>query len=117
MDKDKIHEAKMFALKDAWDAAHNGDDYLPQIRKHHIEQLREIAADAHIGISHVRIVSNGPGGRCCPSCTALSDKVLSLSEEQLSPTLPVTGCTCTAYNDGQLGFCLCYYEPVFDDEL
>jgi hypothetical protein len=73
--------------------------------------------DAHIGFSHVRIVANSPGGRCCHSCTAMDGKILSLRNEEASPTLPVADCTCTPYPDAQTGFCLCYYDPVFDDEI
>lgn len=117
MDRYKIHETKMLALKGAWVAACAEENYILHLRQLHIEQIREIAEDAHIGINHVRIVAIGPGGRCCAACTAMNGKVLSLKMEQLLPTLPLAGCTCTAYNDRQFGFCLCYYEPVFDDEL
>jgi hypothetical protein len=117
MVRERIAEAKMLALKDAWEAARIENNYTLHIRQHHFLQLREIAADAHIGIDYVRIVVNGLGGRRCPSCTTLDERVLSLKKEQSSPTLPVDGCSCTAFADEQTGFCLCYYESVLDDEL
>ncbi len=117
MDKASIQSDKMRALQAAWDAARNSQDYRSHLRHFHIEQLREIAVDADIGISNVRIIANGPGGRCCPACNSLDQGIHSLESEQSSPTLPVIDCTCTAYNDEQVGFCLCYYEPVFNDEL
>ena len=117
MDAEKIHQNKMEALKGAWDAAKKNTDYSSHLIQLHRNQLLEIKADHDPTINHVRIVASGPGGRICPACKELDEKVFSLHKELYNQTLPNPACTCTAYDEEQKGFCLCYYEPVFDDEL
>jgi len=107
----------MKALKLAWSAAKSGEDYLPYLRKLNHNQLLEIAEDCDLVVNHVRIIANGPGNRVCDSCKALSGKLVKLDDEIMHQTLPNHNCSCTAYNESQVGFCLCYYEVVFDDEL
>ena len=117
MDLDKLHSEKMEALESAWDAARNGQEYLPFLKTLNRCQLQEISAEKDLGINHVRIVASGPGGKTCPACRELGEKTLSLSKEMNNQSLPNPKCTCTALNKHQKGFCLCFYEPVFDDEL
>lgn len=107
----------MEALKSAWDAAKAGFEYTPHLRELHLCQLMQIDGYEDMGINHVRIVASGPGGRICLACNELGGKILSLGVELENPSLPRQGCLCTAYEDHQTGFCLCYYECVFDDEL
>lgn len=83
----------------------------------HWARLEEIAAHAErVAVHHVRIVASGPGGRCCAACGRMDGQVMVIESESTNPTLPVQGCTCTASGPDQTGSCLCYYEPVFDDE-
>ena len=83
----------------------------------HHSQLLEIADQKDAGMNHVRIVANGLGGRVCSSCGELGEKVFTLASELDIQTLPNKLYTCSAHGDDLEGFCLCYYEPVFDDEL
>lgn len=117
MEKEKIHQEKMEALEAAWGAARQGTDYRPFLELLNRKQLEEIASESSLDIKHVRIVSSGPGGRICPACKELDDHVYSITSEMKKPHLPNKSCTCTGYNDNQTGFCLCYYEVVFEDEL
>jgi len=117
MGQEKIQKTKMGALKLAWGAAKSGEDYMPYLHKLNHSQLLEIEAQRDLDISHVRIVSAGPGNRICDSCKKLSGKLFNLDNEINHQTLPHINCTCTAYNESQTGFCLCFYEIVFDDEL
>ncbi len=113
------HERKVAALQAAWGAALAGDDdYVPYLCLLHWAQLEEIATHAERSdVHHVRIVASGPGGHGCAACGRLDGQVMTIESERTNPTLPVPGCTCTASGPDQTGFCLCYYEPVFDDEL
>ena len=113
------YERKMAALQAAWGAALAGDDdYLPYLCLLHSAQLEEIAAHAeHLGVRRVRIVASGPGGHCCPACERMNGREMTIESESTNPTLPVPGCTCTPSGPDQAGFCLCYYEPVFDQAL
>jgi len=117
MDKEKIYQEKMEALHAAWNAAKEGADYHPSLELLNQKQLEEIAAESGLGIKHVRIVSNGPGGRICSECIQMDGQVFSLASEMKKPHLPNKACKCTGYNEHQTGFCLCYYEVVFEDEL
>ncbi len=112
------YERKMAALQAAWGAALAGDDdYLPYLCLLHSAQLEEIAAHAeHLGVRHVRIVASGPGGHCCAACERMDGQEMTIESESTNPTLPVPGCACTPSGPDQAGFCLCYYEPVFDHE-
>ncbi len=113
------YERKMAALQAAWGAALAGDDdYLPYLCLLHSAQLGEIAAHAeHLGVRRVRIVASGPGGHCCAACERMNGREMTIESESTNPTLPVSECGCTASGPDQTGFCLCYYEPVFDHEL
>ncbi len=118
MDKEKIHKEKMAALKSAWDLAKKDADFIPSLKLLNKKQLEEIAIDSEaLGIKHVQIVASGPGGRICPACKELHDNVFTLESELKKPHLPNNKCECTAYNEDQTGFCLCYYEIIFEDEL
>lgn len=117
MDKEKIHQEKMKALQTAWSAAKKDTDYHPYLELLNQKQLEEIAAELDLGIKHVRIVSSGPRGRVCSECKQMDGQVFSLASEMRNPHLPNKTCKCTGYNDHQTGFCLCYYEVVFEDEL
>ncbi len=113
------YERKMAALQAAWGAALAGDDdHLPYLCLLHSAQLEEIAAHAgRLGVRHVRIVASGPGGHCCAACKRMDGQVIAIESESTNPNLPVPGCACTPSGPAQTGFCLCYYEPVFDHEL
>lgn len=113
----KIQEKKMGALKAAWKAAKCGLDYSQHLKYLHHLQLLQISEDNHPDINSVRVIANGPGGRVCPACKQLDGKVLNLASELDKPSLPNSSCTCMAHRDAHEGFCLCYYEIVFDDEL
>jgi hypothetical protein len=117
MDREHIQDAKTEALRSAWSAAKENADYLPHLQSLAKYQLLQVAENSHLGVHNVRIVANGPGGKACPHCHAIANRVLSLSSELNAPSLPNAECTCTAYGEEQKGFCLCYYEEVFDDEL
>jgi len=117
MDADEIHELKMESLKNAWNAAKNNKDYHQHLKKLNEFQLKEIKAENDPEINHVRIVANSPGNRICSACKALQGKVTPLQDEINNPTLPHNKCSCTAYDETQTNFCLCYYEYVYDDEL
>ena len=110
------YERKMAALQAAWGAALAGDDdYLPYLCLLHSAQLEEIAAHAEpLGVRRVRIVASGPGGHCCAACERISGQEMTIESESTNPSLPVPGCVCTASGQDQTGFCLCYYEPIFD---
>jgi len=111
------YQQKLLALDDAWAASKTDGDYMKHLIKHHREQLREIKIDNSIGIHHVRIVALGSGGRFCPACKAMDGEIFKITDERKHMHLPVDGCTCTGLEDHQTGFCLCYYECVFDDEV
>ncbi len=116
--RDTIHKMKMVALKQAWATSKNNGDYLPYIKQLHQKDLECLAIDGPLtGANHVRIITNGSGGRACPACSKMGDKVFPLQTELISPHLPVARCTCTGHEDHQTGFCLCHYEHVWDDEL
>lgn len=104
-------------LEKAWAAAKNQEDYLPFLKQLHLSQLQEIEQQRSLGVNNVRIVSVGPGGRMCSYCSSNDEKILNLDKELMTQTLPHSKCSCTAYDDNQTGFCLCYYEMVFDDEI
>ncbi len=111
-------ERKTAALQAAWGAALAGEDYLPYLCLLHWARLEEIAAHAeYSGVRHVRLVASGPGGHSCAACERMDGQVMGIESESENPTLPVQRCTCSASGPEQTGFCLCYYEPVFDDEL
>lgn len=107
----------MAALSNAWDAAKKGISYAPFLEKLHYFQLLEIAHEKSDEVNNVRIVASGTGGKACRVCEELGEKVFRLDSELDLQTLPNKNCTCTAYSDDQTGFCLCYYEFVYDDEL
>lgn len=107
----------MKALQAAWDAARNDSDFYPSLVLLNKKQLEEIAVVKDLGVSHVRVVSGGPGGRICPECQNMDGVIFPLKSEMRKPHLPNNKCVCAAYTDRQVGFCLCYYEVVFDDEL
>ena len=108
---------KVKALNSAWEAVKSNQEFLPFLREMHLLQLEEIAKKRHLGINNVSIVAVGPGGRVCFYCAEQNDKVLNLDEEIKQQTLPHQRCSCTAYEENKTGFCLCYYEMVFDDEM
>ena len=111
-------ERKMAALHAAWGAALAGEDYWPYLCLLHWARLEEITADAErLGVHQVRIIASGPGSHCCAACERVDGQVIAIESEAQNPSLPIPGCTCTASGPDQTGFCCCYYEPVFDDEL
>lgn len=114
-------DAKGEALDNAWAESRRDGDYHLHLRQRALLELQEIAADRlyfeESGAGHVRIMASGPGGRSCEACKAQDKTVLRLDREMLRPTIPVHGCTCTGYEDHQVGFCLCWYAIVFNDEL
>lgn len=107
----------MEALRAAWDAAGADSNFYPSLVLLNKKQLEQIAAVKNLGVSHVRVVSRGPGERICPECQKMNGVVFPLDSEMRKPHLPNKNCVCTPYADRQLGFCLCYYEVVFDDEV
>ena len=112
------YERKMAALQAAWGAALGGEDFAPYLRLLHSARLQDIVARSpDPGAHRVRIVASGPGGDCCAACRQMDGKVVAIGSESAKPNLPVAGCTCTASGPGENGFCLCYYEPVPEDEL
>ncbi|VAW71838.1 hypothetical protein MNBD_GAMMA12-1778 [hydrothermal vent metagenome] len=117
MDREKIQEAKMDSLKSAWDAAKKNTDYSFHLQKLHKYQLLQIAEDSYLGVHNVRIVASGAGGKSCPACKKSDNKILNIEAELNRQSLPNRDCSCTAYHEHQKGFCLCYYEILFDDEL
>ncbi|AWL12777.1 hypothetical protein HMF8227_02325 [Saliniradius amylolyticus] len=110
-------DEKMRALYFAQKAAKEGLDFMPYLVTMHQKQLEEIAEQRELGVSHVQIVANGLGGHYCAFCKSIEGRVLDLDDELKAPTLPHLNCQCRSINPEQTGYCLCYYEPVFDDEL
>lgn len=102
--------------KQAGEAFCNDQDPTPFLRERALLELRRIkeqSSDA-FPIRYVRIkacTANING--FCPWCQAHNNLLFSLDSELESPHLPVEGCECY---DNQ-PYCVCYYEPVFDDEL
>ena len=108
---------KVKALQSAWDAVKDNKEFLPHLESLNSLQLEEIKKNRHLGINNVRIVASGPGGRICSCCSGNGNSIKKLDTELKQQTLPHKECSCTAYEDHQTGFCLCYYEIVFDDEV
>ena len=107
----------MSSLKAAWVAAKKNTNFTEHIKMFHRFELEEIYAKKSLGITHVQIRAFGSGGRTCKACLSVSGEINKIENEMSNPTLPVPNCTCTAYDDTQTNFCLCNYDPVFDDEL
>lgn len=119
---DVAFERKMAALKQAWDLCENGGDWRAAIRdrleadlEHAIIQAK--SSDGGMLYSHVSIMACGAGGRHCPACAALDGKTYTFEEASENPPLPPDGCTCEGFPGAEPGFCLCMYQPAFDDEL
>ena len=104
----KPHEKKMEHLHQAIEKAKKGESFLSDLRESKYQSLLEIKAQAHLGISRVRIEG---ADNACPQCMSVRGKVLSLQKELENQTLPHQDCT-YQYQ----GLCRCYYEVVFDDE-
>lgn len=111
--KEFHHERKMVALKAAWNAVDDRSDHRPWIRALHNHALRECAAQ---DTGYVSIMASGPADRFCDVCAALDGEVDRVDQELENPRLPPDGCTCTPYGNDQTGFCLCLYQPAFEDE-
>jgi hypothetical protein len=60
-----------------------------------------------IGVNHVKIC-NSPNGPC-DCCKTLNGRIITI--EQALRTMPIPNTECTH------GFCCCFYEVVFDDEI
>jgi len=119
---DAIFERKMQALKEQNDLYLSGGDWRSAMRARIAASLEQeiLTADRSSGeplYSHVQILPIGPGNRCCPACKALDGKAFTFQDAVKNSPLPPEGCTCDGYTGVEKGFCLCLYQPIFDDEL
>ena len=117
-DSSPVHRAKMMALHIANAAARNGQDYMPFLIIMHQKSLEEIAENCEgLDVSYVKIVASGLGGKFCDYCKSQDGTILKLEDELIIPSLPFKECNCKSVDNNNPGFCISYYEPVFDDEL
>mgnify|MGYP006302841397 CR=1 FL=1 len=114
-----IVDRKCAHLRAAWDAYDTGVDWRGENEAMHEaarEELRHQQQQCQ-DVQGARIVAWSPRDETCPACRALDGQVVAIETELAAPRLPAAGCTCAPNPGGDSGFCLCSYEPVFDDEM